>query len=196
MSDTDSFLFYYKILSLLLAVVTHRLANVTAPIIVTLGSNIKIPNWFAKFYSCGFGSVTSLIYRNQIYSGKSVWKEKIKDKTFNENISVIEDIESCYFCHSFIKYNEETGENKTILIRSPEVTIFCKTSSDPPTFLLHHCSDVTRKTSYIHLIEQGIPGCFIFMNSSLSPLLTKWLEIKTSTDINIKHQQDVEMKII
>ena len=64
--------------------------------------------------------------------GNQSEKKMIKDKTFNENISVIEDIESCYFCHSFIKYNEETGENKTILIRSPEVTIFCKTSSDPP----------------------------------------------------------------
>ena len=69
---SDSFLSYYEILSLLVAVVTHHLANITATIIFTLSPNIKIHNWFAKFYSCGFGSVTSLIYRNQIYS---VWKE-------------------------------------------------------------------------------------------------------------------------
>ena len=31
-----------------------------------------------------------------------------------ENISVIEDLLSCYFCHSFMKYNEETGEQDNL----------------------------------------------------------------------------------
>ena len=46
--------------------------------------------------------------------GNQSEKKMIKDKTFNENISVIEDILSCYFCHSFMKYNEETGEQDNL----------------------------------------------------------------------------------
>ena len=36
-----------------------------------------------------------------------------------ENISVIEDILSCYFCHSFMKYNEEIGEEQDNLDKIP-----------------------------------------------------------------------------